>query len=166
MANVCVIIPMNEFLDEYIELLKKAVDSVKEGIKVILSCPKNTSNEDLKKVPSRCEIVNTSESDSFQSLVNEGAAKCGEKWFSILEFDDTYTDIWFDSFEKYLEYRPNVSVFMPLEDVTDFNNGDYLILGNAEAHAASFSNELGYIDLDCLQEYFDFYMTRKHLQYR
>ena len=32
-------------------------------------------------------------------------------------------------------------------------------MGNVEAWASSFSNEVGYIDSDCLQNYFDFYLT-------
>jgi hypothetical protein len=54
---------------------------------------------------------------------------------------------------------PDTSVFMCLEDITDFNNGKYIGFGNAEAYASAFSNELGFIDYDCLQNYFDFYLT-------
>ena len=54
---------------------------------------------------------------------------------------------------------PNISVFMPLEDITDFNNGKYIGFGNEAAWASSFSNEIGYVDNECLQNYFDFYVT-------
>ena len=54
---------------------------------------------------------------------------------------------------------PSTSVFMFLEDITDFNNGKYIGFGNEAAWASSFSNEIGYIDNDCLQNYFDFYLT-------
>ena len=48
---------------------------------------------------------------------------------------------------------------MPLEDITDFNNGKYIGFGNEAPWASAFSNEIGYIDLECLQSYFDFYVT-------
>jgi hypothetical protein len=48
---------------------------------------------------------------------------------------------------------------MYLEDITDFNDGKYIGFGNAEVYASSFSNEIGYLDNDCLQNYFDFYLT-------
>ena len=92
-------------------------------------------------------------------MVNAAVDNINEKWFSILEFDDTYTPIWFDNVKKYIEYKPDTSVFMPLEDITDFNNGKYIGFGNEAPWASSFSNEIGVIDNDCLQNYFDFYMT-------
>jgi hypothetical protein len=48
---------------------------------------------------------------------------------------------------------------MYLEDITDFNDGKYIGFGNEAAWASAFSNEIGFIDNDCLQNYFDFYMT-------
>ena len=65
-----------------------------------------------------------------QILVNAGVEAVKTDWFSILEFDDTYTDIWFDNVRKEIEYKPDVTMFMPLEDITDFNNGKYIGFGN------------------------------------
>jgi len=158
MKELAVIIPMHELSEENVELLKKAVDSVPNEIKVFLSVPKSIEKE-LKEVNDRINVISESEGSSFAELVNAAVDKIEEKWFSILEFDDTYTPIWFDNVKKYMEYMPEVSVFMPLEDITDFNNGRYIGFGNAEAWASSFSNEIGYIDNECLQNYFDFYLT-------
>lgn len=159
MKELAVIIPMHVFGKENIELLNKAVDSVPSDIEVLLSVKKGTDGRKLKGINDRLGIIQESEGDSFAELVNAAVANIEEKWFSILEFDDTYTPIWFDNAKKYMEYMPDVSVFMPLEDITDFNNGRYIGFGNAEAWASSFSNEIGYIDNECLQNYFDFYLT-------
>lgn len=159
MKDVVVIIPMHEFGKENIELLNKAVNSVPSEINVLLSIPKGINDKELKGVNERLGIVSVSEGSSFAELVNAAVNEIEEKWFSILEFDDTYTPIWFDNAKKYLEYMPEVSVFMPIEDITDFNDGKYVGFGNAEAWASSFSNEIGYIDNECLQNYFDFYLT-------
>ena len=159
MNDIVVIIPMCEFGKENIELLNKAVDSVPEGMRIILSAPKSIGAKDLKGTSSRIQLVQETDGSSFAELVNAAVNIIDEKWFSILEFDDTYTEIWLNNVKKYTEFMPETSVFMCLEDITDFNDGKYINFGNAEAYASSFSNEIGYIDNDCLQNYFDFYLT-------
>lgn len=159
MKELVVIIPMHEFGKENIELLNKAVDSVPQGIEVVLSVKKGVDGRKLKGINDNVIILAESEGDSFAELVNTAVDKTDKKWFSILEFDDTYTPIWLDNAKKYIDFMPDTSVFMFLEDVTDFNNGKYIGFGNEAAWASSFSNEIGYIDNDCLQNYFDFYLT-------
>ena len=159
MKELVVIIPMHEFGKDNIELLNKAVESIPEGVKAILSVKRGVDGRALKGVSERLTVLAESEGDSFAELVNTAVDKIEEKWFSILEFDDTYTPIWFDNAKKYIEFMPSTSVFMFLEDITDFNNGKYVGFGNEAAWASSFSNEIGYIDNDCLQNYFDFYLT-------
>jgi hypothetical protein len=159
MKDLAIIIPMHEFGKENIELLNKAVESIPEGLKAILSVKRGVDGRTLKGVSERLTVLAESEGDSFAELVNTAANNIDEKWFSILEFDDTYTPIWFDNAKKYIEFMPSTSVFMFLEDITDFNNGKYIGFGNEAAWASSFSNEIGYIDNDCLQNYFDFYLT-------
>lgn len=159
MKDIAVIIPMHAFDKENIELLNKAVASVPEEIKVVLSHSKNITESDLKGISDRIITIGESDGDSFAELVNAAVDKIEEKWFSILEFDDTYTPIWFNNVNEYIKFMPNISVFMPLEDITDFNNGSYVGFGNEEAWASAFSNEIGFLDNDCLQNYFDFYLT-------
>lgn len=159
MSNIVVIIPMNEFGKENIELLNKAVESVPSELNVLLSVPSGTDGKKLKGISDRLGVVSESEGSSFTELVNAAVNTIEEKWFSILEFDDTYTPIWYDNAKKYIEFMPSTSVFMYLEDITDFNNGKYIGFGNEAAWASAFSNEIGFIDNDCLQNYFDFYMT-------
>ena len=159
MKNLTVIIPMHEFGEENIKLLNNAVNSVPNDINVVLSIPSGTSKKELNGISDRLEVISKSDGSSFCELVNSAVESIEDKWFSILEFDDTYAAKWFDNFEKYSEFTPEVSVFMPLEDITDFNNDRYIGFGNSEAWASAFSNEIGYIDNDCLQNYFDFYLT-------
>ena len=159
MKDLVIIIPMHEFGKENIELLNKAVESVPEELKIVLSVKKGVAGRTLKGISDRITILAESDGDSFAELVNTAVDNIEEKWFSILEFDDSYTPIWFDNAKKYMEFMPSTSVFMFLEDITDFNNGKYIGFGNEAAWASSFSNEIGYIDNDCLQNYFDFYLT-------
>jgi hypothetical protein len=164
MKELGIIIPMHEFGKENIELLNKAIESVPEGMPICLSTPKGTIPAKIKGASNRLNLVVSDEDgSSFAELVENGvnafANNPDVKWFSILEFDDTYTPIWLDNAKKYIDFMPDTSVFMFLEDITDFNDGKYIGFGNEAAWASSFSNELGYIDLDCLQNYFDFYLT-------
>ena len=159
MKDLVVIIPMHEFGKDNIELLNKAVESIPEGVKAILSVKKGVDGRTLKGVSERLTVLSESEGDSFAELVNTAVDNIEEKWFSILEFDDTYTQIWLTNAKRYIDFMPDMSVFMFLEDITDFNNGKYVGFGNEAAWASSFSNEIGYIDNDCLQNYFDFYLT-------
>ena len=152
--NITVIIPLNDL--ENLELLDKAIASVPKGIDVIISCKKDT---DVSQISNKGNVVTESLGDTFQELVNAGVEAVKTDWFSILEFDDTYTNIWFDNVRKEIDYNPDVTMFMPLEDITDFNNGKYIGFGNEAPWASAFSNEIGYIDLECLQSYFDFYVT-------
>ena len=159
MKDLVVIIPMHEFGKDNIELLNKAVDSVPSEVNVLLSVPKGTDAKKLKGVSDRLGVVSESNGSSFQELVNAAVNKIEEKWFSILEFDDEYTSIWVNNAKKYIEFMPEVSAFMFLEDIIEFPTGKYSGFGNEASWASSFSEELGYIDNESLQNFFDFYMT-------
>lgn len=159
MDKLTVIIPVHSFTKKNIELLNKAVDSVPQELRVLVSVPNKTTEKDLSGTSTRIQVIQETDDTSFASLVNAAVDTLDDGWFSILEFDDTYTDIWYNNAKKYIEFKPETSVFMALEDIKDFNEGKYIGFGNAEAYASAFSNEIGYIDNECLQNYFDFYLT-------
>lgn len=164
MKDITVIIPLHEFTEESAKLTANAVSTVPSDYEIILSVKKETPSKDLKIVSDALNgrdltIVATSDGNSFTELVNAATEVVKSKYFSILEYDDEYTVIWFDEAERQIEFMPNVSVFMPLEDIMDFNDKKYIGFGNEAAWASAFSNEIGFIDLDCLQNYFDFYLT-------
>lgn len=155
--SITVIVPMHDYSDANIKLLKTALDSVPSEIDVTISCKHGTDETIFNDYD--VNVISTSNGDSFQELVNAAVDEIKTDWFSILEFDDTYTNIWFDNVRKYIDYMPNVSVFLPLEDITEFDTKKYIGFGNEAPWASSFSNKIGYIDLDSLQSYFDFYLT-------
>ena len=162
MKDLVVIIPLHEYNKEVEPLLSKAIASVPEDIKILISCA-NGLDAELKKTYKKNKNVSVTVSDDktdFCSLVNYavGGLK-DEKWFSILEYDDIYSPIWFDNFKKYVDFYSDISVFVPLEDLIDASDNSFAGIGNEAPWASSFSNEIGYIDNDCLQNFFDFYMT-------
>lgn len=160
MSKFTVIIPLHEFNESVETLLKRAIDSVPSGYEVRLSC-KNGLSEQLKNldVPSNVVIYESSDAESpsdFCSLVNQ--AVDGSEWFSVLEYDDMYEGNWFDNVEKWMEYHPETSMFVPLVDIMDFNDGKFIGYGNEAPWASSFSDEIGYIDFESIKEFFNFYL--------
>ena len=162
MADLVVIIPLHEFNKEVEAMLTKAIDSVPTEFEVRVSC-KNGLSANIKKAYKKYKNVviyesqNTDSSSDFCTLVNQAVGD--STWFSILEYDDMYTPIWFDNFKKYADFYSDVSVFMPMEDLIDAENDKFVGIGNEAVWASSFSNEIGYIDNECLQNFFDFYLT-------
>lgn len=163
MKEIDIIIPIHEYNDYVKSLLTRAVKSVKDEYTLFVVTHDENIVESLKWVfkehKNTTFVINNDGKSDFCSLVNEGVKASNNKWFSILEFDDEYTDIWFNNVEKYMEYNPEVSVFLPLEELIDYNKNQFIGYGNEAPWASSFSNEIGYIDNDCLQQYFDFYLT-------
>lgn len=158
MENLVVVIPVHEFNYEVGKLLTNAINSVQENIEVRVSCKKGLESKIKKYLKDWSDIkIITNEKSDFASLVNNGVKN--SKYFSILEYDDEYTPIWFNNVEKYIESMPDVSVFIPLTDIVDFNTKKFSGCGNEAPWASAFSNNIGFIDNDCLQNFFDFYMT-------
>ena len=159
MKDITVIIPVHEHNDFVKSLLNRAIVSVPSEYKIVISTSLEVDFSYLTEEYSNVTILTNSAKNDFCSLVNYAVNEIDTKWFSILEFDDEYTNIWFNNVEKYIEYNPEISVFLPLEELIDFNQNKFIGYGNEAPWASSFSNEIGYIDNDCLQQYFDFYLT-------
>ena len=166
--DLLVIIPVHEFNDGIKTLLGKAINSVPENIDIIISTVdgvltkvnefiKDINNNNSRQINTVSSVKKNAKSD-FCTLVNQGVND-DYKWFSILEFDDEYSSIWFDNVKKNIEYNPDVSVFLPLTDLIKFDDNKFTGYGNEAPWASSFSSELGYIDNECLQHFFDFYLT-------
>lgn len=169
MENIVIIIPLHEYNEDIKKLLMNAINSVPNELKVRISLPNTVyinSKEDLESLieTNRTSnrvvelFVNDDTRKDFCTLVNN-AVSSEDGWFSILEFDDEYNDIWFKNVENEIKYKSDVSVFMPLSELIDFNDKKFIAYGNEAPWASSFSNEIGFVDNDCLQEYFDFYLT-------
>lgn len=164
-----IIIPLHKFDTDIEWLLMKALMSIKSHTKTIISCHKDIYDTLVKNYSKRdnMTIISCNDSD-FCSLVNNAVSHIDTDWFSVLEYDDTYnTDIWFKNMELYLYSNKDAKVYLPLVDLFDYekmNNTDnpssyYCGYANEAAWASSFSDELGYIDNECLQSYFNFNMT-------
>lgn len=157
-SDITVIIPVHEWNENVEKLFGEAVKSVPKDIQIIVSTTSKIAKEGWTN---KYKIVKHDKSTSFQSLVNAGVNEVKTEWFSILEFDDEYSPIWFDNFIKYQEYNQQYNIFLPLNDLYNVEGGkdEFVGNGNEAVWAASFSDEIGVIDERSLDDYFDFYLT-------
>jgi len=92
---------------------------------------------------------------NFAEQVNYGVNKAETKWISILEFDDEYSSIWFKNVKKYSEIYTDVDIFLPI--VVDIDDkGVFAGFTNEATFAANFSQEIGILTNDTLQQYQNF----------
>lgn len=165
LKDITVIIPMVDFSKENLDLLKNAVGSVPEECGIILSISDGNKKEAIASsigdVQNEVNFVvsDNGEDTSFASMVNRAVEAVQTKWFSILEYDDTYTEIWGKSAEEWMQAKDDVSVFMFLEDIYEWGTQKYLGFGNESVLASAFSEVIGYLDNEALQNFFDYYMT-------
>ena len=156
-----VIIPVHEYDDEIKVMLQNAIKSVPTDIGIIISSiPSVVEKMSNIECSDNVAIMGYDVADkNFCNLVNAAIDSINTKYFSILEYDDEYTDIWFKHVEEYVNFYPEVSAFLPLTELVDFTSSKFIGYGNEAPWASSFSNEIGYIDNDALQQFFDFYLT-------
>lgn len=159
--KMCVIIPIHEYNEEIKVLLERAVTSVPNELFLFLVCNENIDENELVSLRVNTSVIKCDNS-SFSSLVNCGMNKLkgdGYEWVYLLEFDDEFNMLWFDEVNREIEDKPEVSVFLPLTEIIDFESNKFISFGNEAPWASSFSNEIGYIDNESLQQFFDFYLT-------
>ena len=106
-SDITVIIPVHEWNGNVEKLFGEAVKSVPKDIQIIVSTTSKIAKEGWAN---KYKIVKHDKSTSFQSLVNAGVNEVKTEWFSILEFDDEYSPIWFDNFIKYQEYNQQYNI--------------------------------------------------------
>lgn len=102
-------------------------------------------------------LENTSDDQSYPSQVDFALDSVSTKYFSVLEYDDTFTDIWFNNVEKFLETDvDNTFAMLPLTEVFDCKENTIIGYANEAYWASSFSDEIGVLDLASLSDYLNF----------
>ena len=103
MRDLTVIIPLHEYNKDVEALLTTAVESLKNADKneecntIIVSPLESIKLPDfgLKNL----KIVKSEKGD-FCTQINTAVNECKTKYFSILEYDDVYTEKWFDNVQN------------------------------------------------------------------
>lgn len=160
MKDLTVIIPI-EVLDteEKQELFIAALSSVDDSNVLVVGDKKaieGLADIDLSKF-TFATLINTSHSKNYAGQVNFALKSVKSKYFSVLEFDDTYSPIWFKNLEMYIENdTEDTFAFLPLTEVVDYNSKTIIGYANEAVWASSFSDELGCLDIQGLENYLNF----------
>lgn len=158
MRNVTIIIPViNMDNEKNKELLKRAIDSVDDSQILIVGDEPNINEVEKMGLDKPIRVfINKSNDTTYSTNVNLGVREVKTDYFSVLEYDDVFTPIWFDNVQKYMENDTEEAfAFFPLTEVIDINMGP-VGFANEAVWASSFSEEIGYYDLQCLEDYLDF----------
>ena len=92
---------------------------------------------------------------NYSAQVNYGIKNAKGEWVSLFEFDDEYSNIWFDNVLKYSKAYPNVQMFLPVVVETD-EKGMFAGFTNEATFAANFTQEIGFLSNETLQDYQNF----------
>ena len=92
---------------------------------------------------------------SYCDQVNHGITNSKGTWISLFEFDDEYSSIWFKNVQKYVDSYPQVQAFLPVVVETD-EKGTFAGFTNEATFAANFSQEMGFLTNETLQNYQNF----------
>jgi hypothetical protein len=163
--NISVILPVHLLTEETKELFANAVESVKTQTvrpdELVIVVPKNTETLEFIKsfdfgdYTSSVTIAENEGETDFSSQLNYGVSVAKSEWFSILEFDDEFANIWFKNVIEHRDAHSNVDLFMPI--IVDVDNTNQFIgFTNEAVWANSFSDELGILDNNALLTYQNF----------
>lgn len=161
--DLTVVIPVHSVADEkFNDLLTGALNSIENNnvhpsnvmiVRCGCSEVKEVLNDfDVSKYNFHVTILENKTGKSFQNQINYAAKNITTKYFSFLEFDDEYSVNWFKNVKQYTEAYPDIDMFLPIiTDVTNENN--FVGFTNEAAWAYNFSDTLGHIDHEVLNEY-------------
>jgi glycosyltransferase involved in cell wall biosynthesis len=92
---------------------------------------------------------------NYSEQINYGVKNAKGKWISLFEFDDEYSSIWFKNVAKYIKSYPEVQMFLPVVVETD-EKGVFAGFTNEATFAANFTQEMGILTNETLQDYQNF----------
>lgn len=169
MKELTIIVPLVEYRDELNKLFTRSINSVtyqdkEEVVPMIFIGPTSSINyiKDNFNFGERDVLfIENNKNIELQFQVNKAVKDVKTKYFTVLEFDDAFTHIWFNNVETYINAIENVSLFLPLTEVFDEKHPELGGVGyvNEPVWSASFSEEMGYLDTGALKNYYNFNVT-------
>jgi glycosyltransferase involved in cell wall biosynthesis len=165
--SLSVILPLKSAVTkDFADYFTKAIDSIKnQKIEIEELLIVATQEEQLTNFLDTYDFgtltvnrVIWNETPNFASHVNFGVKSAKGEWVSVLEFDDEYSNIWFENVQKYSQAYPEVQVFLPVVVETD-EKGGFAGFTNEATFAANFSQEMGILTNDTLQDYQNFQVS-------
>lgn len=168
MTDIQIIIPIHIFNENVNNMLSNALDSIKKNqstykygkLRPLIIAPTDILKQinDVFDQTTYDSCANKTGNNDFCSQINLAVNNITTEHFSIIEFDDEYKTNWFKMAHDYYYTNESVSVFLPINVITDTEHKQFQY-ANEIAWTKSFSNELGFIDFDCLQDFSSFNLT-------
>ena len=176
MSNITVIIPIHSVDTNTENYLKRSVQSVinqnTQPKELLIVHSNNTelktllNNFDWGNAKEYTRLVENDGDTTFQGQINKGVEESNTEYITFLEYDDELSTIWLESGEEYIKHYPEVGIFLPIVFETS-PEGQFLSFTNEAVWAKDFSEEMGYIDNNTLQNYgnfnFDGMIAKKQL---
>lgn len=168
--KITVILPVHMYDEEIDAMIKSALASVElPFVKLIIATTPALENEEFCKVADK---VVTNENSEFAALVNKAVDAVDTEFFSIMEFDDVYKlgnerrdggmrNIAFRSALEFANARPDVSLFIPMEDIAERKGKEakFIAFANEAPLAEGFTEELGVVSMESLEHFFNYTLT-------
>lgn len=164
MKKITVIVPLHEFNKEYIT---KALSSIKINEKdaqyyqLLIVGPQGVCKKAEKIAKQHLTFetrILVNEETDFNKQINKAVFDCVTPYFTILEYDDTYTENYFELMQRYAKNHPEYSIILPINEYHNME-GEFLTFGNEVAIDPSFADEIGVISLPELEVFMDFNCT-------
>lgn len=160
MENLTVIIPIVTLdNDEKKNMFINAISSVDDSNTIVVGSKKaidSLNDVDLSKFIFTT-ITNNSKDTTYASNVNLALKSVKSDYFSVLEYDDVFSSIWFKVLKNYIDTDVNDTfAFLPLTEIVDYETNQSIGYSNEAVWASSFSDELGYYDIQSIENYLNF----------
>jgi hypothetical protein len=146
--------------DEYFEKAIASINSQIVGIEELLIV--HTSEESLVEFLNGYDFGDLNvtkllwdKDPNYCEQVNYGVKNSKGSWVSLFEFDDEYSSIWFKNVAKYIDAYPKAQIFLPIVVETD-EKGIFAGFTNEATFAANFTQEMGFLTNETLQDYQNF----------
>lgn len=169
MKNLTIIVPLVQYVEEkHSSLYDKSINSIvkadpNEDVNVIFIGPSSALDVVREYDLGKRDVlyIENAKNTEVQFQINKAVKDVTTEYFSVLEYDDNYTPNWFNNFEKYRLAYDDVSLFLPLMEVYDYKRPELGAVGyaNEPVWASAFSDEIGFIDSECLKHYFNFFVS-------
>jgi hypothetical protein len=160
--NTTIILPIHEMDELVLSYFDKAIKSIEQQKvkpeELLIVIPKGLEIETPTIESVNVTVLENEGESDFCSQINLGVENVKTKYFSILEFDDEYSKIWFDNVNKHISAYEEVDVFLPI--VLDVSvEGRFLHFTNEPVWAKDFSDKLGFLDNDALLNFPNFQLS-------
>lgn len=162
--SLSVILPIKSSkAKDFDEYFKKAIDSViSQQVEIEELLIVHTQEESLVSFLKsydfgklKVNLLEWTGEANYCSQVNHGISNAKGEWVSLFEFDDEYSGIWFKNVKKYVEHYPEVQMFLPVVVEVD-EKGIFAGFTNEATFAANFTQEIGFLTNETLQDYQNF----------